>query len=230
MKIHKIHKEGYNIILILFFALAAINGVHYFYASHLTSFFLVLIASLILFFMVINFFKNPTIYFQEETKDIVIAPADGVVVVIEPVFEPEYFKDQRLQVSIFMGITNVHVNWIPVDGKVIHSSHQDGRFFAAYLPKSSTDNERSTVVIERANGERVMVRQIAGAMARRIVTYAKEGTPCHINEQLGFIKFGSRVDVFLPMNTRIDVELNERVYGNQTIIADFTAERSAADA
>jgi phosphatidylserine decarboxylase len=168
---------------------------------------------------VLNFFKWPHCIYTEETKDVVIAPADGRIVVIEEVFETEYFQAPRLQLSVFMGITNVHVNWIPVNGTVIHSSYQEGRFQAAFLPKSSAENERSSVVIETDYGERILVRQIAGAMARRIVTYAKPGQRCHINEQLGFIKFGSRVDIFLPLDADIQVALHQRVYGNQTVIA-----------
>jgi phosphatidylserine decarboxylase len=156
-----------------------------------------------------------------DAEDIVVSPADGTIVVLEEVYEAEYFHEKRIQISVFMGITNVHVNWIPIEGKIIHSSHQNGRFRAAYLPKSSIDNERSTVVIERDNGEQILVRQIAGAMARRIVTYAKVGQMCHINEQLGFIKFGSRVDIFLPLTAKIEVEIDQKVYGNQTIIAQF---------
>ncbi|MCC8147080.1 MAG: phosphatidylserine decarboxylase family protein, partial [Bacteroidales bacterium] len=164
------------------------------------------------------FFRSPHCIFTGKTKNVVVAPADGTIVVVEEVFEAEYFQEKKLQVSVFMSITNVHVNWIPVDGKIIHYSHQNGRFMAAYLPKSSTENERSTVVIKRENGEEILVRQIAGAMAKRIVTYAEEGQDCHINEQLGFIKFGSRVDLFLPLDTDIKVELDQKVYGNQTII------------
>jgi phosphatidylserine decarboxylase len=127
-----------------------------------------------------------------------------------------------------MGLTNVHINWIPINGKIMHYEHQDGRFRAAYLPKSSMENERSTVVIERADGTQVLVRQIAGAMARRIVTYAEIGREAHINEQLGFIKFGSRVDLFLPLDVEIAVELDQKVYGNRTVIAKFQPKASKA--
>jgi phosphatidylserine decarboxylase len=149
----------------------------------------------------------------------IVAPADGTIVVIEEVTENEYFHEKRLQVSVFMSLFNAHINWIPCDGKVIHSSHQKGRFMAAYLPKSSTENERSTIVIERENGDQILVRQIAGAMAKRIVTYAKPGKTCEINQQLGFIKFGSRVDLFLPLHADIKVDLDVGVKGNSTLIA-----------
>jgi phosphatidylserine decarboxylase len=169
----------------------------------------------------LNFFKNPHSLFTGTAENSVVSPADGTIVVVEEVFENEYFHEKRIQVSVFMGITNVHVNWIPLEGKIVHFSHQNGRFRAAYLPKSSLDNERSTIVIERDNGEQVLVRQIAGAMARRIVTYAKVGQMCRINEQLGFIKFGSRVDIFLPLSAEIEVEIDQKVYGNQTVIAQL---------
>ncbi|MDR2806024.1 MAG: phosphatidylserine decarboxylase family protein [Dysgonamonadaceae bacterium] len=215
----KIHREGRNIILVAFVLLALINIGLYFFASRLLIYVLILLVSLAVFGAVVFFFRNVVCFFTGDTKDIVVAPADGKVVVIEEVFETEYFEERKLQISIFMGLTNVHINWIPVEGKIVHYSHQKGRFRAAYLPKSSTENERSTVVIERPNGEQIMVRQIAGAMAKRIVTYAQEGQECHINEQLGFIKFGSRVDLFLPLDAEIMVELDQKVYGNRMIIA-----------
>ncbi|MDL2224283.1 phosphatidylserine decarboxylase family protein [Bacteroidales bacterium OttesenSCG-928-M06] len=217
----QIHKEGYKIILFTFVILVLLNVILYYFASHTLFFYFILIVSLCIFSIILNFFKSPHCVFTGDTKNIVIAPADGTIVVVEEVFEAEYFQEKKLQVSIFMSITNVHVNWVPADGKIVHYSHQNGRFMAAYLPKSSTENERSTIVIERENGEQIMVRQIAGAMAKRIVTYTKDGQNCHINEQLGFIKFGSRVDLFLPLNADIKVELDQKVYGNQTIIAQL---------
>jgi phosphatidylserine decarboxylase len=215
----KIHKEGRNIILVSFILLALINVVLYSFAPRLVAYVLIWLVSLAVWGAIIFFFRTSRISFLGDTENTVVAPADGRIVAIEEVFETEYFQGRRLQISIFMGLTNVHVNWVPVNGKVIHYSHQNGRFRAAYLPKSSTENERSTVVIERPNGERIMVRQIAGAMAKRIVTYAKEGEDCRINQQLGFIKFGSRVDLFLPLDAEIGVELDQKVYGNQTVIA-----------
>ena len=133
--------------------------------------------------------------------------------------ENEYLHEKRIQVSIFMTIFNVHANWFPVNGTVTHVSHQNGRFMAAYLPKSSTENERSTVVIKAENGQDILMRQIAGAMARRIVTYAEPGDECHIDEHMGFIKFGSRVDVFLPLDAEILVKLDDKTVGNMTQIA-----------
>lgn len=217
----RIHKEGYRIIFAVFIFLLLLNGVFYFFASKILLFYFILLVSSLALYAVLNFFKNPRSIFTGDAEDIVVSPADGTIVVVEEVYEAEYFHEKKIQISVFMGITNVHVNWIPLEGKIIHSSHQNGKFRAAYLPKSSIDNERSTVVIERDNGEQVLVRQIAGAMARRIVTYAKVGQMCHINEQLGFIKFGSRVDIFLPLTAKIEVEIDQKVYGNQTIIAQF---------
>jgi phosphatidylserine decarboxylase len=217
----RIHKEGYRIIFAAFIFLIVLNIVFYFFASKTVLFYFILFLSLLVFCTVLNFFKNPYSIFTGNAESAVVSPADGTVVVVEEVFENEYFHEKRIQVSVFMGITNVHVNWIPLEGKVVHSSHQNGRFRAAYLPKSSMDNERSTIVIERDNGEQVLVRQIAGAMARRIVTYVKVGQRCRINEQLGFIKFGSRVDIFLPVTAEIGVEIDQKVYGNQTVIAQL---------
>ena len=150
-----------------------------------------------------------------------MAPADGKIVVIEEVDENEYFHDKRLMISIFMSVVNVHANWYPVDGVVKKVGHQNGKFMKAWLPKASTDNERSMVVIETPEGVEVMARQIAGAMARRIVTYATEGEECFIDEHMGFIKFGSRVDVYLPVGTKVLVEMGQRTTGNQTIIAQL---------
>lgn len=178
---------------------------------------LLLTAALLVF--VTYFFRNPVRVLEIDDPDFVISPCDGKVVVIEPTQENDYFHDQRLQVSIFMSPFNVHANWYPVEGTVLRSEHQSGRHLGAWLPKSSVENERSLVVIKTETGISVMVRQIAGAMARRVVTYAKAGKSCHRNEHLGFIKFGSRVDLYLPMDTEMFVTLGESVRGNETIIA-----------
>jgi phosphatidylserine decarboxylase precursor-related protein len=215
----RIHKEGHKIILILSLILISLNLGLYQVASRTLLFYFVLGLSIGVFLIILNFFRSPTRKFTGEIKNTVIAPADGTIVVIEEVMENEYFYDKRMQVSIFMSLFNAHVNWIPCNGKVIKSSHQNGRFIAAYLPKSSTENERSTIVIERENGEQILVRQIAGAMAKRIVTYSKPEQTCKINEQLGFIKFGSRVDIFLPLGTDIKVKMDESVRGNKTVLA-----------
>lgn len=166
-----------------------------------------------------KFFRCPIRLFDGETEKIVVAPADGRIVVIEEVDEHEYFHDRRLMISIFMDITNVHANWYPVDGVIRHVDHHNGRFMKAWLPKASTENERSMVVIDTPEGHTVMARQIAGAVARRIVTYAEKGEDCYIDEHMGFIKFGSRVDVYLPLGTEVCVKMGQKTTGNQTVIA-----------
>lgn len=176
--------------------------------------------SISFFSVIVLFFRNPHRYFTEQNLDIVLASADGKVVAIEEIYEDEYFNDKRILVAIFMSPLNVHVNWYPINGRVLLSKHHAGRYQAAFLPKSSTENERSTVVIETECGKNhLLLRQIAGAMARRIVTYAKEGDKALVNQQLGFIKFGSRVDIYLPLNSEILVSMNQKVKGNKTIIA-----------
>ncbi len=215
----KIHREGRNILITLLLLLLIINGLLYYFCPSQVTNIIVLSLSTILFLLILNFFRSPRRHFVGEQKNTVVAPADGVVVVSEEVLENEYFHDKRIQVSIFMNIFNVHANWTPVNGTITHVSHQDGRYMAAWLPKSSTENERSTIVIKSENGQEIMMRQIAGAMARRIVTYAEEGETCQIDEHIGFIKFGSRIDVYLPIGTEILVNLNEKTIGNITPIA-----------
>ena len=214
----KIHKEGTEIILAVGLGFLAINVLSYFYAPRIL-FYVILLLTSIPYWVVINFFRSPLRHFQGDTKKTVVSSVDGKVVVVEEVLEDAYFHDKRLQISVFMTVLNVHAYWFPVNGIVKHVSHQNGRFIAAYLPKSSTENERSTVVIETPEGVEILVRQIAGAMARRIVTYAEEGDKCHVDDHLGFIKFGSRVDIYLPLGTEVCVKVDEIVTGNQTVIA-----------
>ena len=173
----------------------------------------------IVYCILLNFFRCPVRMFNGPTTGTVVAPCDGHVVVIEEVDEEEYFHDKRLMISIFMSVTNVHANWIPCDGTVIKVAHQEGNFKAAYLPKASTENERSMIVIRTNHGQDVMARQIAGAVARRIVTYSQEGEECFIDDHMGFIKFGSRVDVYLPLGTEVCVKMGQRTVGDETIIA-----------
>ena len=215
----KVHREGTGLLLSMFTILFIVNLSLYYAVSNQIVFYSVLAVSTILFLIVLNFFRSPYRRFPYDSEGLVIAPADGTIVAIEEVMEGEYFRDKRMQVSIFMSVFNVHANWFPVNGTVKHVSHQNGRFQAAYLPKSSTENERSTVVVTTDYGVDVLARQIAGAMARRIVTYAKEKDICSVDEQMGFIKFGSRVDVFLPPGTEILVDMDQKVTGNQTPIA-----------
>ena len=214
---HRIHREGRGIIVTLTFLIFAVNVPIYLYMSNWI-FAITLLLSAALLVFVTYFFRNPRRILEVSDSNLLIAPADGRVVVIEPTTENEYFHDKRLQVSIFMSPFNVHANWYPIEGKVLVSEHQDGYHKGAWLPKSSTENERSLVVIETPSKVQIAVRQIAGAMARRIVTYAKAGGQSHRNEHFGFIKFGSRVDMYLPLDTEIFVSVGEQVTGNETII------------
>ena len=169
--------------------------------------------------IVVNFFRCPIRYFeQDDTDNVIVAPADGRIVVVQEVEENKYFHEPRIMVSIFMDLWNVHANWFPVDGKVKLVHHQNGAFHKAWLPKASEENEMADTIITTDSGVDILCRQIAGAVARRIVTYAKEGEECYIDEHLGFIKFGSRVDLLLPLGTEINVKLGQSTTGNQTII------------
>lgn len=221
----KVHHEGRGVLVTYFIILALLNGALWYFFQQSVLTYLVGGVSLIFFLIVLNFYRSPYRRFAGNTDGIVVASADGKIVAIEEVYEGEYFKDKRIIVSIFMSPFNVHANWYPINGKVLVSKHHDGRFMAAYLPKSSTENERSTVVMETMDGKhQLLLRQVAGAMARRIVTYAKEEEIGHIDEHLGFIKLGSRVDVYLPLGTEILVEMDQKVTGNQTVIAKFKNE------
>ena len=215
----KVHKEGTGLLLTLFTVLFVVNVALYHTVGKGILFYTVATISTILFLLILNFFRSPSRRFPYDSEGLVIAPADGTIVAIEEVMENEILHRQCLQISIFMSVFNVHANWFPVNGTVKHVSHNNGRFMAAYLPKSSTENERSAVVITTKNGVDVLARQIAGALARRIVTYAKVGEKCHVDEQMGFIKFGSRVDVYLPVGTEVLIEMDQKVTGNQTPIA-----------
>jgi phosphatidylserine decarboxylase len=218
MRYIKIHKEGRLILGSLVLVLLLMNL--YIYTKFPIGALIVniVISALLLFFFA-YFFRNPPRKVYLDDPSLVIAPADGTIVVVEPTDELEYFGDRRIQVSIFMSVFNVHANWYPIKGTIIKSVHHSGRHMAAFLPKSSSENERSTVVIESEGKTQILVRQIAGALARRIVTYAHAGKNCHLNEHLGFIKFGSRVDLFFPLDTEIFVTVGESTTGNETIIA-----------
>jgi len=214
----KIHKEGRNIILLLLLFLCVLNVLIYTQFDKPLAV-LNLCVSVVAFSFFLYFFRNPTRVVEIDDPSLVIAPADGTIVVIEPTDELEYFGEKRLQVSIFMSVFSVHANWYPINGIVKMAKHHSGRHLAAYLPKSSSENERSTIVIESEGKTEILMRQIAGALARRIVTYAHAGRHCHVNEHVGFIKFGSRVDLFLPLDTEIFVEIGDKTTGNETILA-----------
>ena len=214
-----IHKEGYKTIAITTIILGALNlAFLWFFSGHLLWLcVIVLVVSIILWLFIISFFRIPN-RVQTQGEVSVVAPCDGKVVVIEETVDPEYFKEKRLQVSIFMSPANVHVNLNPVSGKVVYSQYHKGKYLVAWNPKSSTENERHSVVIKTQNIE-ILVKQIAGALAKRIINYLQVGDVVEQNKELGFIKFGSRVDLLLPIGTKLNVGLNQKVKGGVDVIA-----------
>jgi phosphatidylserine decarboxylase len=217
----KFHKEGIPSLIITLIVAALINFITlYFCSSFPIVVWLGYALSAFLLVTILQFFRNPkrTITIDDNA---IIAPADGKVVVIEEVVETEYFKDKRLQISIFMSPINVHINRYPISGIVKFSKYHPGLFLVAWHPKSSTDNERTTIVVKHKNGQEILFRQIAGAMARRIVNYSKENDSASQGSEFGFIKFGSRVDLFLPTTVKVKVSLEQKVTGPKTIIATF---------
>jgi phosphatidylserine decarboxylase len=215
------HKEGYKIMGIAMILLIIVNLIaHTFIFSYWIRV-AILVVTILLFFLIVQFFRNPKR--NTELNDAhVVAPVDGKVVVIEEVFEKEYFKDQRLMVSVFMSPINVHVTRHPVSGLVKYSKYHPGKYLVAWHPKASEENERTTVVVENPVAGEILYRQIAGALAKRIVNYAKEGEEVVQGSDSGFIKFGSRVDVFLPVGTPLEVKLNEKVKGGISLIAKIS--------
>jgi phosphatidylserine decarboxylase len=212
------HKEGYKII---FIALVSFIAGIVLLDKFVDIAWLKMALQLVLLFllvMILQFFRNPKRVVTLDGNTI-IAPVDGKVVVIEEVYEPEYFKDNRLQVSIFMSPINVHVTRYAMSGKINYSKYHPGKYLVAWHPKASTENERTSVVIENSTFGEILYRQIAGALAKRIVNYAEEGTQVVQGEDAGFIKFGSRVDLYLPLGTKVDVKLNQKAVGGKTIIA-----------
>ena len=212
-----IHKEGRKFLLKMFLVLLAINALSWCFLP--TAAKAISIGSFLLFLFFLNFFRRPTRIISIDDHNLVMAPCDGQVVVIEPTVETEVLGEKRLQISIFMNVFNVHANWYPIGGTVTYYTHQDGRFMSAHLPKSSTENERSTIVIETESKARILVRQVAGALAQRIVTYAEIGKKYQLNDEIGFIKFGSRMDLYLPLDSEILVNLKQKTVGNKTPIA-----------
>ena len=213
-----VHREGYTTIFIvfLFVAVVLLTFNHIFPVQTWFHVFLYALG-LWFFIMIVRFFRSPE-RAMNGGEDIISCPADGKVVVIEKTIEPEYFRDERIQVSIFMSARNVHINWFPVSGMIEYYYYHPGKHMVAFDPKSSLENERATTVIKTASGKEILVRQIAGAIARRIVTYPKVGTPEIQGDELGFIKFGSRVDLLLPLDVKLEISLNQLVVGKQTII------------
>jgi phosphatidylserine decarboxylase len=217
----KIHKEGFGIIFMAFVICSIIETLFlYFGVDSWTTLSLVTLSLIPLgiFALVVQFFRLPSRKNNYE-DGIVICPADGKVVVIEEVEETEYFNDRRIQISIFMSPLNVHANFNPVSGVIQYAKYHPGKFLVAWHPKSSTDNERTTIVTKTTSGQEILFRQVAGALARRICYYVKDGQNVEGGQEFGFIKFGSRIDLFLPLNTNINVQLNQKVKGQLTKIA-----------
>ncbi len=215
-----IHKEGRPIVALVFIVLVASNLLVYFLSSYLMLTWAIGVVSFLFFLFIVRFFRKPNRPLITDDNTI-YAPADGTVMVIEETTEDEYFKDKRIQVSIFMSVWNIHINWFPVAGIIKYFKYHPGKFLVARLPKSSAENECTTVVLEDKNKRQILVRQIAGILARRIISYAKEGIEVKQNSELGFIRFGSRVDVFLPLDAKINVQLGQKTKGTQTVVATF---------
>jgi phosphatidylserine decarboxylase len=214
-----IHKEGTPTIILSLIFIAILNGAIHFAGGNEIIKWIGYSLSGLLMIIVLQFFRNPSRHIPLNDKHI-LSPCDGKVVVIEEVPEDEYFHDKRIQVSIFMSPINVHVNRYPLNGKIAYYKYHPGKYLVAWHPKSSTENERTTVVVTSAGGKSILFRQIAGALARRIVFYGKENETVTQGNQCGFIKFGSRVDVFLPVGTKLSVQLNEVVKGGKSVIAE----------
>lgn len=216
-----IHKEGRVLLIVLVIVLIAVNlAVYYGLPNQPVVFDIVLGVSAILFLLILQFFRVPKIATVVNDRH-VVAPADGKVVVIEETEETEYLKDKRLQISIFMSPVNVHVNRMPVKGAIEFFKYHAGKYLVAWHPKSSTENERTTVVIKTPKGVQVLMRQIAGALARRIKWYIKEGQELEQGQEFGFIKFGSRVDVFLPLDAKVKVNIGDKTKGGMTVLAEL---------
>ena len=215
----RIHREGTDTLIYSVLAIGLVAFLLYHYIDNKIPFWSFAVIFGVAWLVVLNFYRCPIRYFEGDTERVVVAPADGKIVVIEEVMENEYFHEKRLMISIFMSLFHVHANWFPVDGKVKSVVHKDGNFHKAWLPKASEENEHADVLITTPEGTDVLCRQIAGAMARRIVTYAKEGEECYIDEHLGFIKLGSRVDVYLPLGSEVCVKMGQATTGDLTVIA-----------
>lgn len=213
----RLHREGTDILLVTLVLLVIINVLVWWICKPAG----IITTSItgVLYALLVNFFRSPRRNFTGDRENIVVSSADGKVVALEETFESEYLHRRCIQLSVFMSILDVHANWFPVDGEVTYVTHHSGRFMSAWLPKSSTENERSTVVIRSDCGQTILMRQVAGAMARRIVTYAEPGNAANIEDHMGFIKFGSRIDIYLPLGTEVLVKLGDRTVGGVTPVA-----------
>jgi phosphatidylserine decarboxylase len=216
----KIHKEGKKVIPVVFIVLILLELILYFLVGKYLLFYILSAGLVFMFGMIFWFFREPKLEIIQDENQI-LSVCDGEVVVIEPCFEREYFKEERIQVSVFMSVFNVHINRIPVAGEIVYQYHRNGRFLPAFIAKSSEENERSTSVIKMSDGSEILIRQIAGALARRVITYKKSGDQVNQDEQLGFIRFCSRVDLFLPKSTKVQVKLHQKVFGGKSVIATF---------
>jgi len=216
----KIHNEGFKIIILFFLLLAGLDFVFIYFIPIVWIWSILLGASIIFFFLIVSFFRVPKRAVTIDGNKI-LAPSDGKVVVIEEIQETEYLNDKYTQISIFMSPLNVHCQWYPINGIVKYFKYHPGKYLVAWHPKSSTENERTTIVVEDIEGRKILFRQIAGAVARRIVYFGKEGEEARQDKEAGFIKFGSRIDVFIPLKSTINVKINQNVVGSQTVLASF---------
>lgn len=215
----KIHREGTNILVILLLMLAVVNAAAWMFIRPAVIPIVFSSLSAIIYGLIVNFFRSPRRKFQGNPTDLVVSSVDGTVVALEETFEHEYLKRPMIQLSVFMSIFNVHANWFPVNGRVFKVRHFKGRYMSAYLPKSSIENEHSSVLIRAEGGQWIVVNQVAGAVARRIVTYAEHDEECSIEDHMGFIKFGSRVDIFLPLDSEVLVKIGDKTTGGVTPVA-----------
>ena len=215
----KIHREGTNILIVVMLIMIVINLSAWMFIRPAVIPIVFSSISAILYLLIVNFFRSPRRTFRGERENVVVSSVDGTVVALEEVFEPEVLRRKVRMVSVFMTVFNVHANWFPVDGEVLLVRHHRGRFLSAYLPKASIENERSTVLIRATNGQEILVRQIAGAVARRIVTYAEPGDAANIEDHMGFIKFGSRVHIYLPLDAEVFVKIGDKTTGGVSVIA-----------
>ncbi|MCM1521836.1 MAG: phosphatidylserine decarboxylase family protein [Muribaculaceae bacterium] len=215
----KIHSEGTNILIVLMLIMIVINLSAWMFIRPVAI--PIVFSSIcgVFYLLVVNFFRSPRRTFRGDRERVVVSSVDGTVVALEEVFEPEVLRRRVRMLSVFMSVFNVHANWFPVDGEVLMVRHHKGRFLSAYLPKASIENERSTVLIRATNGQEILMRQIAGAVARRIVTYAAPGEQADIEDHMGFIKFGSRVDIYLPLDAEIFVKIGDKTVGGVTTVA-----------
>ena len=216
----KIHREGYATISIAIIFITSVNIINYVFIPYLIINMILLTISLIFFYLVLHFFRNP-IREVKINNNHILAPSDGKLVVIEEVTENEFLNQKCTQLSIFMSPLNVHKQWYPSNGKIIYSKYHPGKYLVAWHPKSSTENERSTIVIETTEKHKILYRQIAGAVARRICNYAIEGNIIDQNMEAGFIKFGSRIDVYIPKSAKINVSINDIIVGGKTVLAEL---------